>query len=218
MFNYKDTFDEDYILEDKGINSLQNFICAYYIDQNKISVCDFLMDYFKYSDKEILKTYYDNKSRELVDEKISKILDEEIYLVLKNYAGKYPASVVRIPGIVEKCVVQSSTKGKGYNSLEVVEPDGFVRKRHLAILVFLNQISDGGNIIFPQQGIKIKPKRGMILLFPDNWQFVYTIEPSKEELFWLSGHISNVTQEEKLDAMERVKVLPVSSNIKYNMV
>jgi hypothetical protein len=154
----------------------------------------------------------------LVDEVISKILDEQIYLVLKNYAGQYPASVVQIPGIVEKCVVQSSTKGKGYNSLEVVAPDGMVRKRHLAMLIFLNQISEGGNIIFPQQNIKIRPKRGMILIFPDNWQFVYSIEPSKEELFWLSGHISNVTQEEKLNAMERVKVLPVSSNIKYNMV
>ena len=38
--------------------------------------------------KEFKKTYYENKSRELVDENISRILDEQTYLVLKNYDHK----------------------------------------------------------------------------------------------------------------------------------
>lgn len=217
MFNYKDTFDEDYMLEDKGLNDLGNFICAYYIDEKQMAVCDMLIDYFKFSDKEILKTHYGNKSRELVDDKISRILDDQIYLVLKNYAKRYPASVIKVPGIIEKCIIQSSTKGKDYNSLETIEVDSFVRKRHVAILTFLNT-PQGGNIIFPQQKLGITPKRGMMLVFPNNWQFVYKVEPSRNEMLWCSAHISNINEEEKLNAMARVKMEPVSANIKYNMV
>jgi len=217
MFNYKDTFDEDYMLEDRNLNSLDNFICGYFIDEKKMAVCDMLIDYFNFSDKEILKTHYGNKSRELIDDKISKILDDQVYLVLKNYAKRYPASVIAVPGIIEKCIIQASTKGKDYNSKETVAVDNFVRKRHVAILAFLKTPTEGGNICFPQQKLAIRPRRGMMLIFPNNWQFVYKIEPSKEEMIWLSAHISNINEDEKLDAMARVKMMPVSANVKYNM-
>lgn len=213
MFNYKDTFNQNYILE-HSINKLNSFICGYYMDEKHLGICDDLID--NHNKEFHKKPFYGNMASELEDEKISTDLDEQIFLCLNNYAVKYPASVISLPGIIEKCIVQSSTEGKQWNSIECVTVDKEIRKRHLGIILFLNEVEDGGNIIFYHQQLKIKPRKGMILLYPDNWQFIYSIEPSKQELFWLSGHISNVNSEEKIEYTPKLKMTTSSEPVNYN--
>ena len=67
---------------------------------------------------------------ELVEENISKRLDEQLFHCMNNYAVRFPASVVTVPGIIEKCIVQSSVEGKQWNSIESVTVDNLIRKRH----------------------------------------------------------------------------------------
>lgn len=46
-------------------------------------------------------------------------------------------------------------------------------RRILAILIYLNDVDDGGETVFLNQGIAIKPKQGRIALFPTSFSFVH---------------------------------------------
>jgi hypothetical protein len=214
MFNYKDTFNKNYI-DDHPINKLGHFINGFHIDEKSIVLCDELInEYNSHSNK---LQFYGNLCVELDDTKLSEKLDEQLFLCMNTYAKTYPASVVSIPGVIEKCILQSSKNGKQWNSIETISVSKEIRSRHLAFILFLNDLPDDdkGYIVFYHQKLVIQPKKGMILLFPDNWQHIYTIEPSKEELYWLSGHISNVTNEEKIEFSPKLKVTAPIEDVNY---
>jgi hypothetical protein len=213
MFNYKDTFDSNYIQEHE-INKLNQFIRGYYMDDKHLKLCDGLID--NHDQEFHKKPFYGNMASELDNEELSQKLDEQLFHCLNNYAIRFPASVISIPGIIEKCIVQSSFEGKQWNSIESVTVDNLIRKRHFGFILFLNDVEEGGNLLFYHQKLVIKPRKGMIIVYPDNWQHIYSIEPSKRELFWLSGHISNVTSEERIDYNPKLKINPPTESVNYN--
>lgn len=43
--------------------------------------------------------------------------------------------------------------------------------RFLAFLYYLNEDFSGGDTIFPEQNITIKPKTGSLIIFPPTWQY-----------------------------------------------
>ena len=49
--------------------------------------------------------------------------------------------------------------------------------RAISALVYLNEDFDGGETEFPHFGIKIKPKPGMLLLFPSNFAYRHIAHP-----------------------------------------
>jgi predicted 2-oxoglutarate/Fe(II)-dependent dioxygenase YbiX len=63
-----------------------------------------------------------------------------------------------------------------------VNPDGTKewRKnvdRDLSVLIYLNDDYEGGDLVFPELHIKIKPKRGMLVAFPSTHQYLHGVEP-----------------------------------------
>lgn len=215
MFDYKDTFNKSYIME-HPINKLRHFINGFYVDEKYIDLCDGLIEeYDSHSNK---LEFYGNPCIELDHPKLSEKLDEQLFNCLNSYAKTYPASVVSIPGVIEKCIIQSSKNGKPWNSIESISISKEIRSRHLGFVMFLNDLPDDdkGYIIFHHQKLVIQPRKGLIILFPDNWQHIYSIEPSNNELFWISGHIANVTSEEKADFSPTLKVTPAVEDVNYN--
>jgi hypothetical protein len=47
-------------------------------------------------------------------------------------------------------------------------------KRFLAYKFFLNDVEEGGEMEFPQVGLKIKPQQGDVVLYPPGWTFPYS--------------------------------------------
>jgi hypothetical protein len=218
MFNYKDTFNKDFIQQHK-INSFNSFIHGYYIDGRNIGLCDELAQYYIHKEK---TDFYGNQSCELEDPPLTKKLDEQLYLCFNNYAKVYPASVVSIPGVIEKCIIQSSENGKPYNAIETVTVSKDVRKRHLGFLLFLSDSpAEGGYISFYHQKISVRPEKGLMLVYPDNWQFTYTVDAASSELYWLSGHISSITEDEKHDAsVPKIQLTPSTTpeDVSYKFI
>lgn len=49
--------------------------------------------------------------------------------------------------------------------------------RDISMVIYLNDDYEGGEIVFPQQAISIKPRKGMLLAFPSHHQFLHGVNP-----------------------------------------
>jgi Rps23 Pro-64 3,4-dihydroxylase Tpa1-like proline 4-hydroxylase len=54
---------------------------------------------------------------------------------------------------------------------------GTESSRSISVLIYLNDDYEGGEIEFPNFNIKIKPKAGMLMLFPSNYAYAHIAHP-----------------------------------------
>jgi hypothetical protein len=80
------------------------------------------------------------------------------------------------------------TRNEGYNLLKYgrgAEYKGHVdhsenNGRVFSIVAFMNDVEDGGELVFPFQEIEIKPKAGSVVAFPSNFPFYHYAKPTGE--------------------------------------
>lgn len=48
--------------------------------------------------------------------------------------------------------------------------------RELTTLLYLNTVEEGGETVFPSQGIAVKPVQGRVVVFPSFWMFPHSSE------------------------------------------
>ena len=54
------------------------------------------------------------------------------------------------------------------------DQEGLCRpKRLIAVLIYLNDVEEGGETVFLNQAISVKPRCGRILMFPTSFSFVH---------------------------------------------
>lgn len=53
---------------------------------------------------------------------------------------------------------------------------------HMSVLIYLNDNYEDGEIVFPKQDLKIKPKSGMLIAFPGNSMYPHLVEPCYGDL------------------------------------
>jgi len=54
---------------------------------------------------------------------------------------------------------------------------GLSTRREVSAIVYLNDDYEGGELEFPHFNVKIKPKSGMLLLFPSNYAYAHIAHP-----------------------------------------
>jgi len=134
-------------------------------------------------------TLYDNTSNEAFS-KYKNVLMQ----VSTNYFNKYPYSVPssRI-GFREGHNIQLYPTCGGYKEYHcernVVDPVNLCR--HLAYMTYLNTIdTDGGETEFFYQKIKVKPEKGLTLIWPSDWTHTHRgIPATQEEKMIITGWI-----------------------------
>jgi len=55
---------------------------------------------------------------------------------------------------------------------------GVTANRHLTFTMFLNTITDGGELEFPDQGVKVQPVEGRAAIFPAAWMYAHRSLPA----------------------------------------
>ncbi|MEP6632636.1 MAG: 2OG-Fe(II) oxygenase [Luteimonas sp.] len=66
---------------------------------------------------------------------------------------------------------------------------GPVSNRYLVFLWYLNDVDEGGETVFPDIGLKIKPMTGRLLMFPPYWMFQHAgLPPVSNEKYILSTY------------------------------
>jgi hypothetical protein len=183
---------------------MTNFIRQDYLTNKDI--CDDLIGYFK-----------DNKNKNKgkigsydlrVDEKVKKSIDvtvkdsgspiilnylNELQIVLDNYVKEYTYSNhYSAFSICEFFNIQYYNKGDAFYGWHT-ERVGANCNRHLVFMTYLNDVEDQGETEFYHQKLKVKPRKGLTLIWPADWTHTHRGIPSPtQEKYILTGWFSFV--------------------------
>ena len=111
--------------------------------------------------------------RELIEDKKLEPVAKALYNACEEYCQIYP-SLTKIRG----WRVDNTFKIQRYNPNEayfaehcenVGSVDGNMERRLIALMVYLNTVTDGGQTHFPAQNISFSPKVGDVLMWPAYW-------------------------------------------------
>ena len=112
---------------------------------------------------------------------------ENFYSVLNHHLSQeflgnlphhftFPAELKIFPGAntYETCQIQKYKKGEGhYNSWHIEIENLTSCKRVFSMIVYLNDVHEGGETSFLYPNISIKPTQGSLVIFPSAFPFVH---------------------------------------------
>lgn len=176
------------------------FIQTTYINE---SICKDLIEYFeKHPDQQLGKIFTADVLT--VNENVKKSTDVYItsldchnlaihnYLIaLQNSLDKY---LETFPTLQQH---KKFTVGDGFNIQRYHPNEGYFQwhcernslkssSRLLVFTTYLNTLNDGGETEFMYQGLKIKPKTGLTVIFPADWMYVHKGVTSNTETKWIT--------------------------------
>jgi len=189
-------------MREHGVNSLNNFICGWYADDTKF--CDEIIDYMKQSpdvfDGEV---NIPNKgatvdtsvkiSRELFLNNSDFMLKKyyaQLSPVVDEYIKKYPACNKYSPFLDREVTkIQYYPPNGGYFKWHTERgTDEFpLSARHLVFMTYLNDVYMDGETEFLHQGVKVKPEKGLTLIWGCDWTFTHRGIPSNQEKYIVTG-------------------------------
>lgn len=189
-------------LKEHSINQLNNFMGGWFINE---SICDELIDYHKQSNNKVKGRIYRNNTR--VEDKSVKdstdcILENKLLLkytqslqeALNEYIKKYSfcnfysAFTINEPVNIQHYMPNGGfkvwhTERQGRNMPETA--------RHLVFMTYLNDVTDEGETEFYYQKLKVKPQKGLTLIWNPDWTFTHRGIPSKtQEKYIVTGWYS----------------------------
>jgi hypothetical protein len=179
------------------INSLNNFISGFYNDD--FTIVDKLIKYYNESEKSIgsfsgrdgeLKIDPQKKECEqtyLTGQLRSDYLLNYLQPIADLYVQKYSMCNEQDAwGVIEDVNIQHYSLNCAYHVWHsergtAAFPDS---TRHLVFMTYLNDVSDSGETEFFYQRIKIKPEKGLTLIWPVEWMYTHRglPSPSQEKL------------------------------------
>lgn len=108
------------------------------------------------------------------DNSLAKDIHNQAYFLIQASLNTYAEKHNLRPLINEHFNMLRYSGGQHYKA----HADGFSdTKRTVSAIIYLNDDFDGGEIEFINFGIKIKPKPGMLLLFPSNYAYSHIAHP-----------------------------------------
>ena len=63
--------------------------------------------------------------------------------------------------------------------------------RYLTVIFFLNDVPEGGELHFPVQGVKIKPKQGSMVIFPAQLTHPHEVLPTLTDRYVLQTWVTD---------------------------
>jgi 2OG-Fe(II) oxygenase superfamily len=69
--------------------------------------------------------------------------------------------------------VQMYRRGEGFFRWHADSTGAGVQSRQVAMILYLNDVAEGGETEFFHQGIQVAPRAGQLLLFPAGWNYMH---------------------------------------------
>ena len=174
-----------------SLNNLNNFIFGSYIDHE---ICDQLIDIHENNEfKESGKINNGVVDKEKKDSEDSAYLCNdsriqsyitELDKCVKLYIDHYPwCDSYCSWSIIDFINIQKYYPNGAFHEWHTerrscIAPDV---SRHLVFMTYLNDIEDGGETEFFHQQLRIKPQKGLTVIWPADWTFTHRGVPSKKE-------------------------------------
>ena len=87
--------------------------------------------------------------------------------------------------------MQRYKKGEGFYKQHVDGDPKKCSERILALVIYLNDVAEGGETYFPWQGVKVQPRRGRVVVFPANWLYPHeALVPVSDDKYMISTFIT----------------------------
>jgi hypothetical protein len=169
------------------INKLDNFIMGWY--QEDHTILDKITDFFNKGNTTPGKVY--GSDGLAVEKSVKDSLDlylepgsdlfyeyasSYLQLCTDQYISKYPMANKQAPwSIISNINIQQYPPNGGFHKwhTERFEGTGAIGATHLVFMTYLNDVSDGGETEFMHQNIKVKPQKGLTLIWPADWTFTH---------------------------------------------
>jgi prolyl 4-hydroxylase len=186
---------------------MTNFIKSWYVENKNL--CDDIIRYHQNSNRKSSGAAHDDSSNTLIiDKSIKDSIDVELDLdtdirekyineltrISQKYIKVFPYCSWSIPwGLVEKINIQYYPPGGGFKVWHCERSNGSYPAsiRHLVFMTYLNDVTDQGETEFFHQKIKIKPRKGLTVIWPADWTYTHKGIPSpSQEKYIVTGWLS----------------------------
>jgi len=190
------------ILKPHSINQNNNFISGWYIDKN---LCDNLIDFFENDNtKSAGKTYGGPNNSPKIDKTVKDSTDLDISqynqtpliqnylnnlgLVIEHYKKQYTFSDTNtsIWRISPTYNIQRYYPNQGFYQWHCERGNIKNHNRHLVFMTYLNDVTDGGETEWYYQKIKVKPEKGLTIIWPTDWTFTHRGLVSKTQTKYIA--------------------------------
>jgi prolyl 4-hydroxylase len=168
-------------------NTNNNFIDGYYLSD--LSICDDLIKLFKNSNNKVSG----ESGRGTVNKKIKDSLDLQLWLkdiieypildkyfqqlsqALEIYKKKYKFCDENVGewGIQQDFNIQKYKPSQAYHCWHCEHTNIKTSKRHLVFMTYLNDVKKGGETEWYYQKLKIKPQKGLTVIWSGDWTFTH---------------------------------------------
>jgi len=181
-------------MKEHSVNSLDNFIGGWYLDDT--SVCDEAIDFFKNSPDQVPGTFGQNYAKVDLNGKdstdvyvawksnIGQRYFEQLGQVAQKYMEKYPyCDQYGQWGLIQPFNIQYYKPGGGFYGWHTERSSTIMPlvTRHLAFMTYLNDVTDQGETEFFHQKIRVKPEKGLTLIWPVDWTLTHRGIPSPSQ-------------------------------------
>jgi hypothetical protein len=183
-------------MREHEINKSNNFIAGWFLDD---IICDELIEYYKKSPYKTAgitsKGVNVDNNKQSTDvpvlEPIRSKYVNHLQTAVEEYIKKYPWCDKYSPWrIVESFNIQFYSPSQAYHSYHT-ERGSPNNNRHLVFMTYLNTVTDGGETEFYHQDLKIKPEKGLTLIWGSDWTFTHRGIPSpSQEKYIVTGWFS----------------------------
>jgi hypothetical protein len=189
-------------LQELNLDAENSFIGGWYIEDKNF--CDKLIEYFESDsardriksgtivEKDIVNINHTKKnSLDLYLYPGEPIVEEYVTVHLQSVTEMYKQKFNRCnntaPWVVEAAQIQKYPYGGGYLNWHAERTSAIMpmAARHLVFMTYLNDINEGGETEFMYQKVKVKPRKGLTLIWPADWTHTHRGLPSNTELKYI---------------------------------
>lgn len=170
-----------------SINKLNNFISGWFIDA---TICTEIINYHKnnpnkksgVTNKGVVDPLFKTSTDCVLENDI--LIEKYVYELQKcaeQYVKQYNYCDYYSPWtILENINIQHYSVGEAYHGwhTERVGNQEYISARHLVFMTYLNDVDDGGETEWYYQKIKVKPQKGLTVIWPADWTFTHRGLPS----------------------------------------
>jgi hypothetical protein len=190
-------------MKEHPVNSLDNFIAAWTADDT--TICDRLIQYFKDNPTKfagktsggVVPAQKDSTDCAVQGRIADEYLDW-LQKVVNKYTEKYPQSNMYAPwGIVENFYVQHYAPNGAFHAwhTERAHAEFPYAQRHLVFMTYLNDVTDAGETEFFHQRLRMRPQKGLTIIWPADWTFTHRGIPSpSQDKYIVTGWLSYMTR------------------------
>lgn len=187
-------------MREHEVNRLDNFIMGWYGNPN---FCDELINYWKNDNEKYQGTSGDPQANKKIKDSTDSKLDRRSDLgfryitdylqpMVDLYTEKYKWCHQNIDrwSVIDYVQIQHYKPGGGFHQWhkERVGLEYPNCARHLVFLTYLNDVTDAGETEFYYQKIKIKPEKGLTLIWPVDWTHTHRgIASPTQEKYIVTG-------------------------------